>query len=62
MTGQARHAPARMTKAHNRNAAFMAVTIGQLDKLDAGLIARSTGVAVADVEALIAARVAREAA
>ena len=50
----------KMTKQGNRSAAFTAVTIGDLAKLDAGLIARCNGVPLADVQALIEQRKARE--
>lgn len=55
-----RHAPPKMTRAHNRNAAFMAVNIGELDRIDPALISRTTGVALAEIERLIAERRARE--
>jgi hypothetical protein len=58
--GQPRHQAPKMTKKHNANAAFMAVTTGVLDKLDAGLISRSTGVPLAEIEQMIAARRERE--
>ena len=57
---QPRHRAASMTQKHNANAAFMAVAIGVLDKLDAGLISRTTGVKMADVERMIAERRGRE--
>lgn len=56
-----KHASAKMTKAHNRNAAFMAVTMGRLDKLDARLIAGTSGLAVDVVQGMIDERRAREA-
>lgn len=55
-----RHAPDKMTKAQNRNAAFMAVTMGDIDRLNPAMIARTTGLTTSDVEQMIAERRARE--
>lgn len=55
-----RHAPDKMTRRANHAAAFAAVALGRLDKIDAGLIARCTGTPLAEVEGMIAARHARE--
>lgn len=49
-----------MTKKANAQAAFIAVTLGNLDKLNAGLISRTTGVPVDQVSAMIDARRERE--
>lgn len=49
-----------MTKRANAQAAFIAVTTGILEKLDAGLISRTTGVPVDQVSAMIDARRDRE--
>lgn len=51
-----------MTKRDNAQAAFIAVTLGILDKLDAALISRTTGVPVEQVAAMIDVRRDREAA
>ena len=56
----ARFAPKHMTKKDNAQAAFIAVNMGNLDKLDAGLISRTTGVPVEQVQAMIDARRERE--
>lgn len=56
-----RHAPAKMTRAQNHNAAFMAVTMGDIDRLNPAMIARTTGLTTAEVEQMIAERRAREA-
>ena len=57
----AHHQQKAMSKRANISAAFTAVTIGVLDKLDARLIAATSGVPQADVQRLIDARRAREA-
>lgn len=49
-----------MTKKANAQAAFIAVTTGILDKLDAGLISRTTGVPEDQVRAMMDARRERE--
>ena len=56
----AKHSAPKMTRAGNHSAAFRAVTTGILAKLDAGFISRTSGVALAEVEAMIAARRERE--
>ena len=60
MTYAAKHQAPKMTRTGNRVAAFSAINMGILAKLDAGLIARCTGVALAEVEAMISARRERE--
>lgn len=58
-----RHAPAQMTRAHNRNAAFMAVTMCAIDRLDASRIASiaaTSGLSIADVEQMVSERRQRE--
>ncbi len=57
---RASHQQKAMSKRANASAAFTAVTMGALDKLDAGLIARCSGVPEAEVQRLIDARRARE--
>ena len=49
-----------MTRKQNQSAALIAVTLGHLDKLDAGLIARTTGQTVEAVQRMIDARKVRE--
>ena len=56
----ARHAPKHMTKRDNAQAAFCAVNLGILDRLDAGLISRTTGVPIDQVQAMIEVRRERE--
>lgn len=51
-----------MTKKANAQAAFIAVTVGVLEKLDPALISRTTGVPVEQVRAMIDVRRDREAA
>lgn len=51
-----------MTKKANAQAAFIAVTTGILEKLDPGLISRTTGVPEDQVRAMIDVRREREAA
>lgn len=61
MTYAAPHYSApKMTRAGNRVAALMAVTLGVRDELDAARIAHRTGVDMAEVEAMIADRRERE--
>ena len=52
----------QMSRGGNRMAALAAVALGRLDKLDAGLIARCHGLALSEVEHMIATRREREAA
>lgn len=49
-----------MTKKANAQAAFIAVTTGILEKLDAGLISRTTGLPEDQVRAMIDVRRERE--
>lgn len=49
-----------MTRKDNAQAAFIAVNLGILDRLDAGLIARTTGVPMDQVQAMIEVRRERE--
>lgn len=50
-----------ITRTGNRSAALTAVTIGNLEKLDVGLIARCHGLAETVVQDMISARREREA-
>jgi len=52
--------PKHMTRRDNATAAFVAVNLGVLDKLDAGLISRTTGVPIDQVQAMIEVRRDRE--
>lgn len=60
MKRAAHHREPSMTRQGNRVAAFAAVTMGRLDKLDPALIARCHGLPQSDVEQMIAERRARE--
>lgn len=58
-----RHAPAKMTRTHNATAAFMAVSMRSLEKMDAGWLqslSHSTGLSIAQIQGMIADRKARE--
>lgn len=53
--------PDVMTRKANASAAYIAVTMGNLDKLDAAFIARCHGLDVGQVQAMIDVRREREA-
>lgn len=60
MPAPAHFGPKKMTSKDNAQAAFLVVNTGVLDKLDAAFIARTTGVPVDQVQAMIDVRRDRE--
>ena len=57
---QPRHQAPKRTKQAMRMSAFQIVQMGVLDRLNAASIAKSSGMAVGDVERMIAERRGRE--
>lgn len=56
-------APAQMTKAHNKAAAFMAVTLhANLGEIDVASIAKTSGLTVEQVQAMVDAEIVRRSA
>lgn len=63
MSRSRRMSPVKMTKAHNRASAFMAVTLHpDLGAIDVALIARTSGLPVDQVQAMVDEEIVRRSA